>query len=352
MVREERSKEAEYYEALLARDSSYLGTFVVGVKTTGIFCLPTCRARKPKRENSVFFTSAGDALRAGYRPCKICRPTEAAGTAPEPVRRAMEMLRGDSGRRVTDADLRAEGLSPETVRRWCKKQLGMTFHGYQRMLRINSAYRQLSGGAGVTDTAYGTGYESLSGFAYGFRKVMKRSPSEAGALMVVQVERFETPLGPMIAGATVDGLCLLEFTDRRMLERELGQISRRLGARIVAGANEHIETAKRELREYFDGERRSFTVPLVTPGSEFQRAVWRQLLTVPYGETRSYSQQAVEIGRPRAVRAVAAANGQNRVAIIIPCHRIIGADGSLTGYGGGVARKRWLLELEARNGAG
>ncbi|QMT39595.1 methylated-DNA--[protein]-cysteine S-methyltransferase [Neisseria shayeganii] len=157
---------------------------------------------------------------------------------------------------------------------------------------------------------------------------------------------FHSPLGDMIACATEQGLCLLEFVGSKRIEREQQDLQRLLKQRLMAGKNRHLEQAEAELREYFAGERRQFNVPLHTPSTPFQAIVWTALQQVQYGETISYQEQAERIGKPSAVRAVANANGQNRVSIIIPCHRVIGADGSLTGYGGGLQRKQWLLEHE------
>jgi AraC family transcriptional regulator of adaptative response/methylated-DNA-[protein]-cysteine methyltransferase len=164
--------------------------------------------------------------------------------------------------------------------------------------------------------------------------------------MVIDLTRFETPLGTMYAGATADGICLLEFSDRRMLKTEFKQLTKLLNATIILGDNPHFVMLRKELDEYFEGKRTAFSVPLVTPGSLFQQAVWKELQNIPYGSTRSYKQQATALKNPDAIRAVANANGMNRISIIIPCHRVIGADGSLTGYGGGLWRKKWLLDLE------
>jgi AraC family transcriptional regulator of adaptative response/methylated-DNA-[protein]-cysteine methyltransferase len=153
----------------------------------------------------------------------------------------------------------------------------------------------------------------------------------------------------MFAGATEQGICLLEFTDRRMLETELKSLAKLLNANILQGSNKHLELLKQQLDEYFEGKRKDFTVPLFTPGTEFQQSVWKILQTIPYATTRSYKKQAELLQRPKAVRAVANANGMNRISIIIPCHRVIGEDGSLTGYGGGLWRKKWLLDLEKQN---
>ncbi len=158
--------------------------------------------------------------------------------------------------------------------------------------------------------------------------------------------RIETPVSPMVACASEQGVCLLEFADNRKIERELADLEKKLDAEVRPGTNPHLEQLQNELADYFDDRLKQFTVPLHTPGTDFQQAVWKVLMDIPYGETRSYKQQAIAIGNPQAVRAVAAANGQNRVSIVIPCHRVIGSDGSLTGYGGGLDRKKWLLDHE------
>lgn len=228
----------------------------------------------------------------------------------------------------------------------------MTFQAYQRMMRINSAYYHIHQGQRVTDAAYGNGFESLSGFNERFRQIFSGSPSENEGKSVIHIHRLTTPLGPMYACATDQGLCLLEFTDRRMLETEFKDLRKRLNAVILPGLNAHLRQTEQEMAEYFAGKRKSFTVALHTPTTPFRQRVWDELCTIPYGTTRSYGEQAVRIGNPKAVRAVASANGHNRVAIIIPCHRVIGSDGSLTGYAGGLARKQWLLDMERKHVGG
>lgn len=152
----------------------------------------------------------------------------------------------------------------------------------------------------------------------------------------------------MFVCASERGVCLLEFVDRRMLETEFSDIQRLLNARIIAGQNDHTRQAEKEISEYFAGQRQRFTLALDTPGSDFQRRVWQALCLLPCGETTHYQALAETLNQPTAARAVAAANGANRIAIVIPCHRVIGKDGSMTGYGGGIARKAWLLEHEAK----
>lgn len=336
----------KYYEALVNRDDKFVGIFYVGVKTTGIFCIATCRARKPKYENVEFYSDVKDVLRNGYRPCKICKPTENSNEPPEDVRRAIELLDQSESLKISDGELKQQDISPEKIRRWFKKHHGVTFQGYQRMIRINQAYQQLKNGTSVSDSAFSSGYDSLSGFGYMFKKLVGKSPEDSKNKAIILINRFTTPIGPMFVCSTEKGICLLEFTDRRMLETEFEDLQIRLNAIILSGENEHISQLKKELVEYFKGERKVFSVPLDTPTTPFRQKVWDMLLDIPYGKTESYKEQAHKIGNPKAVRAVASANGHNRVAIVIPCHRVIGSDGSLTGYAGGLDRKKWLLELE------
>lgn len=335
-----------WYQALLDRASDYTGVFYVGVKTTGIFCISVCRARKPKRENVEFYRDVKSVLAAGFRPCKVCRPTENASSAPPFIEQVMTLVREDPKKRILDADLRALNISPERVRRWFVQQHGMTFQAYQRMFRVNVALQELKAGKTATEVAFDSGYESLSGFGYTCKKITGHSPRESH--QAILIHRFTTPLGPMFVCATERGVCLLEFTDRRMLETEFRALQRAFKARIIAGENEHTRQAETEIGDYFSGQRHVFSVALDTPGSLFQQSVWQALVHVPFGQTRHYLAIAEQIDNPGAVRAVAAANGANRVAIIIPCHRIIGKDGAMTGYGGGIARKEWLIAHEQK----
>lgn len=336
----------EMYRALVERDAAYDGVFVTAVKTTGVFCRPTCAARKPRRENVEFFGNARDALLSGYRPCRRCRPLELRGAPPRWLRSLLAAVEEDPLRRWRDADLRGRDLDPARVRRWFQREHGMTFHAYLRARRLGSALGRLRHGEDQTMVAHDHGYESLSGFRDAFQRVFGNAPGRARGADPVMVTRLLTPLGPMIAGATSGGVCLLEFAERRMLDTQLRRLSRYLGDCFAPGSNEMLERLDQELAAYFSGELREFATPLVTPGTEFQQQVWNGLREIPYGETRTYQEQARAIGRPSAVRAVGRANGDNRIAVVIPCHRVVGADGKLTGYGGGLWRKRALLNLE------
>jgi AraC family transcriptional regulator of adaptative response/methylated-DNA-[protein]-cysteine methyltransferase len=336
------------YRAVESRDGGYDGVFFTGVKTTSIFCRPTCPARKPRPENVEFFGSARDALLAGYRPCLRCRPLEPRGSAPEWLRPLLAAVEEDPLRRWRDRDLRGLEMDPARARRWFQREHGMTFHAYLRSRRLGLALGRLRHGEDLTMVALDHGYDSLSGFREAFHKVFGEAPGRGRSGKRVLITRLLTPLGPMIAGSTDEGICLLEFAERRMLETQLQRLSKRLDATVVPGSNEWTEKLDRELEAYFEGRLREFDVPLVMDGTEFQRLAWDALLRIPYGETRSYEQQARAMGRPRAMRAVGRANGDNRIAIVIPCHRVVGADGRLAGYGGGLWRKKALLELEQR----
>jgi AraC family transcriptional regulator of adaptative response/methylated-DNA-[protein]-cysteine methyltransferase len=337
------------YQAIVNKDSSFEGVFFTAVKTTGIFCRPSCRARKPKKENVEFFTTVKEAIVKGYRPCRVCNPMENLNETPPLIKQLMNDLNGDPSVKIKDNDLRQRHLEPNTVRRWFLKNYGITFHAYQRMLRINTAFKKIQEGQTVTDTAFDTGYDSLSGFGDSFRTIFGFSPKDSKSKRIIDLKRLETPLGTMYDCAVKEGICLLEFTDRKMLETEFKDLTRRFDATIVQGHNPHFVLLEEQLHKYFDGTLTRFSVPLCAPGSEFQQKVWFSLLEIPYGETRSYKQQAGNIGKPDAVRAVAQANGMNKIAIIIPCHRIIGSNGDLSGYGGGIWRKKKLLDMEKAN---
>lgn len=339
----------QMYQAIIDKDINYEGIFFTAVKTTGIFCRPSCTARKPKPENIEFFKSSKECILKGYRPCKVCHPLEMMNETPQSVKQILKELSSDPSLKFKDSDLRQRGIEPSQLRRWFIKNHGITFHAYQRMYRINSAFKKIQNGESVTEVAFNSGFDSLSGFGDSFKQIFGFSPKKSREQHIIDLKRIETPLGTMYACATEKGICLLEFTDRKMLETEFKSLTKSMNATIVQGDNVHFHVLEQELHDYFEGNLKKFTVPLHTPGSDFQNKVWKALKDIPYGQTKSYKQQAIHMGSPEAVRAVANANGMNRISIIIPCHRVIGADGALTGYGGGIWRKKWLLELESQN---
>jgi AraC family transcriptional regulator, regulatory protein of adaptative response / methylated-DNA-[protein]-cysteine methyltransferase len=336
----------EMMKAFLERDSSYQGIFFTGVRSTGIFCRIGCPARTPRPEQLEFFPTAGDALFAGFRPCKRCRPIEPASATPTWLRTLLEAIDQDPETRWSDSDIRALRLHPDRVRRWFQKHHGMTFHAYARARRLGVALDQIRRGSSVVGAALDNGYDSLSGFNEAFRVVLGKNPTQASQATILRVIRLTTPLGPMIACATDRALCMLEFADRRMLELQLRRVRKRLKAIFLAGSNAILERTAGELDEYFAGNLREFTIPINLAGSEFQTSVWKRLQDIPYGRILSYRDVAVSLNAPNSVRAVGRANGDNCIAIIVPCHRVVGSNGHLTGYGGGLWRKRRLLEIE------
>lgn len=270
-----------YYEALVNHDQSFLGAFFAGVKTTRIFCIPTCRARKPKRENVDFYATLKGPLDDGFRPCKICHPTDNAHEAPDIVAKAIQLVKDNPKEKIKDERLKAEGISSVALRHWFNQHYGMTFQAYQRMFCINIAYQELKAGKQTTDTAFDVGYESLSGFGYTYKRVIGSSPNKNSEQALIMMNRLTTPLGPMFVCATDKGICLLEFTDRRMLETEFEDLQKRLNANIIAGENNHIKQAKKGLIRYFAHQRKLLKVPLDTPSTPFRK----NLLVRGFGES-------------------------------------------------------------------
>ncbi|WP_150639205.1 bifunctional transcriptional activator/DNA repair enzyme AdaA [Pseudomonas fluorescens] len=337
---------AEMVRAMLERDTTYEGVFFTAVKTTGIFCRPSCTARKPKPENVEFFAHADDCLSAGYRACLRCKPLDAAAIAPDWVQKLLQSVDADSELRWTDAQLLAEGIEPLKLRRWFKQHFGMTFHAWLRTRRLGMALGGIKQGDSIDSAAFDSGYESLSGFRDAFQKSFHITPGRAANSEPLLFTRLTTPLGPMIAMAERRGLVLLEFLDRPALTREVEALQNRHGYAVAPGHNVHLQQIDTELALYFAGKLTEFKVPLHLPGTEFSRQVWAELAKIPYGQTSTYGTIAARLGKPGASRAVGLANGHNRISIVLPCHRVIGADGSLTGYGGGQPRKAFLLRLE------
>ncbi len=174
-------------------------------------------------------------------------------------------------------------------------------------------------------------------------------PFEGLESRVIETTTIATPLGSMLAGAIDQGICLLDFATREILEIQIARLQKSFKAELKPGNNTHLQALKEQLEEYFANKREMFELPIVLSGTAFQNKAWKELQNIPYGETRTYKQQAIKVGTPKAIRAVATANGNNRIAIVIPCHRVIAASGELAGYAGGIWRKQFLLELESRD---
>jgi AraC family transcriptional regulator of adaptative response/methylated-DNA-[protein]-cysteine methyltransferase len=336
------------YEALLQRDSSFEGIFFVGVRTTGIFCRPTCTAKKPARENVEFFPSPNEALLGGYRPCLRCQPMDPGRPVPELIERLRAEVEKAPDGRLTDKELASLAIDPSTARRQFKRYYGMTFQAYHRARRMGRALRQVRRGEKVEEVRNGSGFGSESGFREAFTRIFGDPPTSAKGRDCLVAERLTTPLGTMLAVADDAGLRLLEFGDRRALERELPILRQQLRKSVVPGEHRHLAATRKQLADYFAGRNLAFDVPLAPVGTPFQLRAWKVLCSIPIGQTRSYSWMAEQLGDPGARRAVGRANGMNMMAIIIPCHRVIRADGTLCGYGGGLWRKKWLLEHEQK----
>ncbi|MDT2866139.1 bifunctional transcriptional activator/DNA repair enzyme AdaA [Vagococcus carniphilus] len=335
----------EYYEALVKKDSTYDGIFFAGIKTTGIFCHPTCTARKPKFVNCQFYLTAEEALLAGFRPCKICHPMSFPHDIPEEVKQLVTAVEEHPEKRWQESDFRELGLHSATARRKFKTVYGMTFVQYARSRRMGLAFKEIANGSKVIDQQVATGYESASGFNDAFTKIMG-NPAKKTVIKVLNANFISTPIGQMMSISDEEYIYLLEFADRRGLEREIERLRLKLNARIIPGQNKTNELLEQQLIEYFKKERVTFDVPLFKMGTPFQKKVWEILEEIPKGEVWSYKDIAEKLGDKNKVRAVGNANGANQLAIIIPCHRVIKTNGELGGYGGGLERKKYLLALE------
>lgn len=339
----------EYYKALITKNTEYEGVFYVGVKSTGIFCRPTCPAKKPKIENCEFFETAQQALLASFRPCKRCQPLSHPNQVSHLIKKLVEAVESNPEKRWKNKDFENLSVDATTARRQFKKRFGMTFVEYARARRLGIAMKKIREGDSVIDAQLSAGYESSSGFRDAFARIMGAAPTLAGQNKILKAAWLDTKLGPMIAIADEKSLYLLEFVQRRGLEREVERLRKRTKSAIIPGSTQPIKSIEKELAHYFDGKLAEFKTPLFYLGSDFQKNVWEQLKKIPYGETRSYAEIAKAIKKPTAYRAVALANGANQLAIVIPCHRVINTGGALGGYGGGVTRKQWLLDHEKKN---
>jgi len=347
MITTEEKK--EYYRALLAKDSSYEGIFFVGVITTGIFCRPTCPARKPLFKSCEFFKTAQSALLASFRPCMRCKPLLLSGQVQNIIQKLIDAVEENPEKRWQDRDFRELGIHASAARRQFKKRFGMTFVAYARARRMGIAMKQIKLGESVINTQIDTGYESASGFRDAFSRIMGVAPTASKNQTILKSILIDTILGSMIAISDEEKLYLLEFVDRRGLEREIERLRIKIKAAIVPGITAPLTQIKQELELYFAGALKEFKTPITLFGTPFQAKVWQELLKIPYGETISYSILAHRTGNPTSFRAAANANGMNQLALIIPCHRVINLNGELGGYAGGVARKKWLLDMEKAN---
>lgn len=334
------------YAALLARDPRFDGQAFVCVSSTGVFCRLTCPARKPKMENCTFFATIGECIEAGYRACKRCHPLQAAALADPTIAALLHALDERPDLRWSEGHVEQLGYDLSTVRRSFKRQFGMTFLEMARQRRLREGFETLATGGKVITAQHEASFESSSAFRAAFARLLGCAPADLRTDRLLRATWIPTPLGDMIAVCSRSHLHLLEFVDRKGLPAELARLQVASKEGIGIGPLPPSEQAVAELADYFAARSDRFQTPLILGGSAFTQQVWDALREIPAGETRSYSDIARQVGRPSAVRAVARANGANQIALMIPCHRVIGADGSLTGYGGGLWRKQRLIEIE------
>ncbi|MEK7661674.1 MAG: methylated-DNA--[protein]-cysteine S-methyltransferase [Pseudomonadota bacterium] len=343
----QKPSNAELYQSLLLRDAAFDGFYFVCVTTTKIFCKLSCGARKPLESNVFFTNSSDEAIAQGYRACMRCRPLQVAKPLHPLTQKLLALLKTDAERRWSGNDLRQLGFDVSTARRAFMGDFGVSFLKFAREHRLGAVVSTLYRGEQVIEAQLDAGYCSASGFKDAISREIGTNPSDLANKPILSAKWLETPIGPMLAIANDDGLHLLEFAERKALARELGETKRKIGP-ICFREHAIFETLQTQLDEYFNGTRRDFDIPIAQYGTAFEKSAWKALQAIPYGTTRAYNEQAKMIDNPNAVRAVARANGANKIAIIIPCHRVIGADGTMTGYGGKIWRKEWLLRHERK----
>lgn len=330
------------WAAFERRDRSWDGRVIGAVTTTGIYCKPSCPARRPKREHVVFYSTGLEARGAGYRPCLRCRPDE-VGRDDEAVKKAARLIEEAKEPPVLADLAQAVGYAPHHFQRLFTRALGVSPAAYARALRAKRATQHLSEGKRVTDAIYDSGYGGASGFYSDSKERLGMTPSawkNGGAGQTIRWTTFDSPLGPMFLAATSKGICRLTFNDNEASLRRLFPKATIVEDR--AGLKEMAEGALTAIEQPASAP----NLPVDVAGTAFQEKVWQELRKIPLGETRSYADIAKAIGQPGAVRAVGTANGDNHVSVLIPCHRVIRSDGSLGGYGGGLPNKRKLLATE------
>jgi AraC family transcriptional regulator of adaptative response/methylated-DNA-[protein]-cysteine methyltransferase len=341
------------WQQVLSRDSA--ASIFYAVTTTGVFCRPSCASRRPSRENVRFFRSAEEARAAGFRPCKRCKPD--APAAKGPFHKIRSYIEANLDRRVPLAELgRVAGLSPFTVQRLFKQGLGVSPLQYQRALRAGSLRSALKQGGNVTNAIYEVGYGSSSRAYEGAQLGMTPARfAQGGRGEQISYTAAQSPFGWLVVGATKRGLCWLALagsTDEaeNSLREEFPAATLHcdpsLSTLVDAAVQQVIGSATATATRNEAQAETAVEVPLDLRGTAFQLRVWQAIRAIPRGETKSYSQLARELGDPKATRAVARACATNRVALVVPCHRVVGVSGALTGYRWGVDRKRQLLAAE------
>jgi AraC family transcriptional regulator of adaptative response/methylated-DNA-[protein]-cysteine methyltransferase len=337
-----------YWQAVRANDARFDGTFVLGVKTTGIYCKPSCRARLPKRENVDFYASPQVAERRGFRACKRCRPGNVNGVDPqvEKILKACEMIAGDDLLTLDDLSA-AIGVSPYHLQRSFKEIIGVSPKKYAEAKRMERFRDELRGGSDVVTAMYEAGYGSSSRLYEKAAANLGMTPAvykKGGKGMNINYIITDCDLGLLLVARTPRGICSVTFGDSR--EQLADALQAEFPNAEIAEDAENLDTVVDGLLQYLAGKQKRFVLPLDLQATAFQMKVWDFLRKIPYGETRSYSEVAEALGDKKKGRAVAQACAKNRVAVVIPCHRVVGSDGSVTGYRWGVERKKKLLAKE------
>jgi AraC family transcriptional regulator of adaptative response/methylated-DNA-[protein]-cysteine methyltransferase len=330
------------WAAFEARDRNFDGRFVGAVRTTGIYCKPSCPARHPRRAHVEYFHTAAEARAAGYRPCLRCRPDE-VGRDREAVAKAVAIIEAAESPPKLEVLAGAVGYAPHHFQRLFTRDLGVSPAAYARARRAQRVEQQLSGDKKVTDALYDAGYGAPSRFYADAKERLGMTPSawrQGGRGQTIRYVITDSALGPLLVAATDKGICRLTFgEDESALRRRFPNADILPDDGTIAPWVEGALTA-------IDTPASAPDVPVDVRGTAFQEAVWRELRNIPLGQTRSYADIATAIGQPGAVRAVGTANGSNPVSVLVPCHRVIRADGSLGGYGGGIENKKKLLAAE------
>lgn len=332
------------WSAFSRRDRAWDGRFVGAVKTTGIYCKPSCPARHPRPDNVEYFADAAAARAAGYRACLRCRPDE-LGRDRAAVAMALDLIAAAQEPMSLDDLARAVGYAPHHFHRLFKRDTGVTPAAYARGLRAQRMMAALDAESSVTGAIYAAGYSGPSRFYADHGGRIGMSPSawrNGGAGVTIRWAIADTALGSMLLAATEKGICRLSFDeDADVLRQRFPRATIEPGGEAMA---QLVAAAVRAVNQ--PGQHHH--LPIDVQGTAFQQAVWRELMKIPVGETRSYAQIAAAVGKPGAVRATGSANGANAVAVLIPCHRVVRSDGSLGGYAYGLERKAALLDREAR----
>lgn len=351
-VAPDEARDEARWAAFLARDAAFDGRFFIAVTTTGIYCRPSCPAKRPKRRNVRFYDTAKQAEGAGFRSCKRCKPTE-----PSPALRHADKIK-QACRQIETAEAEprlgelaaAAGLSRYYFHRLFKTVLGVTPKAYAAACRAKRMREKLGRGASVTQAIYEAGFNSNGRFYATSSKMLGMTPTQfraGGADLEIVYAISQSSLGPLIVAASEKGICAILFgDDSDQLRRDL---ARQFPRARLAKAGAGFERLVAKVVKLVENPRGRLELPLDLRGTAFQHRVWEALRRIPVGSTASYADVAKAIGSPKAVRAVARACASNRIAVAIPCHRVVGSDGSLTGYRGGLERKRALLARERKS---